>query len=176
MYNSQTCPLGALHPPSLPGPGVVHELCVMRTCEGHVARYLFYATTSLLSALILSSYCGKASFSAYSIYLGSSNRNSKFKCWCLGLIQAKQSFWEKQKIGKPLCNGRWLIGADSLPAATMPTSEAPRSCSLLWGMTCYHQGGQKWSQSRIIFWLLFLLGVVWKDKVWFPRVAYVAME
>lgn len=80
MYNSQTCPLGALHPPSLPGPGVVHELCVMRTCEGFVARYLFYATTSLLSALILSSYCGKASFSAYSIYLGSSNRNSKFKC------------------------------------------------------------------------------------------------
>lgn len=62
MYNSQTSPLGALHSPSLLGLGVAHELRIMCTCEVFVARYLLYATTSLLSALILSSYCGKASF------------------------------------------------------------------------------------------------------------------
>lgn len=84
---------------------------------------LLYVTTSLLSTLILSSNCGKACFSANSIYLGSGNRSSKFKCWCLSLIQAKWSLWEERKIGKPLLNRRWLIGADSLRAVTVTTSE-----------------------------------------------------
>lgn len=44
------------------------------------SEYLLYVATSLLSALILSSYCGKACFSTNSIYLGSGNRSSKFKC------------------------------------------------------------------------------------------------
>lgn len=44
------------------------------------SEYLLYVTTSLLSALILRSYCGKACFSANSIYSGSGNRSRKFKC------------------------------------------------------------------------------------------------
>lgn len=144
-----------------------------------VVRYLLYVTTSLLSALILSSCCLTivAHFSANSIYLGSRNRSSKFKCWCFSLIQAKWSFGEKHKIGKPLFNGRWLIGADSLRAITMTTSEASTLLQSVMRQWLFPSSrGQKWSQSKIVFWLLFWLGVVWKDKVWYLRAASVVME
>lgn len=81
MYNLQASPsLGSLNASSLLGPGVAREVCMMRIYEVFVARYLLYVATSLLSALISSSDYGNASFSAHSIYLGSSNKNSKFKC------------------------------------------------------------------------------------------------
>lgn len=118
-------PLVPWNAPRLLGPEVAPEVCITNTHETCLWSDIFYKWphhSGLLWFWVLS--VEKAHFSANGIHLGSRTRNSKFKCWCFGLIQAKWSFWEKHKIGKPLFNGRWLIGADSLRAITMTTSEA----------------------------------------------------
>lgn len=72
--------------------------------------------------------------------------------------------------GKPLLNGRWLmIRADSPRAVTMTACEAYAFLICYEAVTFAIIKGQKWSQSRIIFWLLFLLGVVWKIGVDFQE-------